>query len=233
MNAQPENTYIHHWDEKFRTRSWGRYPPEDLVRFIGRNYKNTARDQVKILEIGCGTGANLWFLHREGYAVAGIDGSPAGIEIARKRLAEENENLDTVTPDFKVGDFSSLPWADNTFDVVVDIFALYANTRAVIDQTVSEIHRVLKPGGRFYTKMWGRGCTGYGEGIKIEDGTYDEIPRGVCHDMGVSHFVDEADIHDIFKNFQIDTIDVLSRSDQGGAIKIEEYMCVMRKKDGA
>ena len=32
--------YTGHWDEKFRSRAWGRYPPEDLVRFMGRNWRD-------------------------------------------------------------------------------------------------------------------------------------------------------------------------------------------------
>src|SRR6218665_938871 len=65
--------YTGHWDEKFRSRSWGRYPPEDLVRFMGRRFRAADKGAVKVLEVGCGPGANLWFMHREGFAVHGID----------------------------------------------------------------------------------------------------------------------------------------------------------------
>jgi SAM-dependent methyltransferase len=231
MSVGDVDSYIDHWDSKFRSRVWGRYPPEDLVRFIGRSYKDADKSQIKILEIGSGTGANLWFLHREGFDVAGIDGSSAGVDIAVERLRVENAGLNDLAPDIRVGNFSTLPWADETFDVVIDVFALYANMRSVIDDTVSEIHRVLKPQGRVYSKLWGRNCTGYGEGVRVEDGTYDEIPRGVCCDMGVSHFVDADDIRDIFSAFAVDAIDTLQRTEQNGAINIEDYMCQCTKKN--
>ena len=60
------------------------------------------------------------------------------------------------------------------FDVAVDIFALYANTTDVIRGALAEIARVLKPGGLFYSKLWGTGCTGYGLGRQLEPGTYDD-----------------------------------------------------------
>lgn len=224
------NDYTNHWDKKFRERSWGRYPPEDLVRFMGRNYKHQKSNAIKVLEVGCGPGANLWFLHREGFDVAGIDGSETAIEIARQRLKKENTGFNAKEPDLRVADFSLLPWADSQFDVVIDIFAIYANTSEIIGKVLNEVHRVLKPEGRFYSKLWGRGCTGYGQGTKIEAGTYNNIPAGPCHDMGVSHFFDEPEIKDIFQNFQIDAIDTVHRTEQNGNVKIEEYMCQFTKR---
>lgn len=225
----PAADYKTHWDEKFKTRRWGRYPPEDLVRFAGRTYADADKSQISVLEIGCGPGANLWFLHREGFKVAGIDGSQAAIEQAGKRLAEENEDLNAHEPDLRVGDFSALPWDDESFDLVVDIFALYANTPEIIKKTTAEIHRVLKPGGRFYSKLWGRNTTGFGEGTKIEDGTYDDIPTGPCQNMGISHFFDRPEIEQVFSAFEIDAIDTITRTDMLRDYSAEEYLCQMTK----
>lgn len=227
---QPNSDYKKHWDEKFRTRRWGRYPPEDLVRFFGRSFGSiNDRNVIKVLEAGCGPGANLWFLHREGYDVSGIDGSPAAIEIAQERLACENAGLNTISPDLRAGDFRELPWNDDWFDCVIDIFAIYANTLPVIRQSVSEIYRVLKPGGLFYTKLWGRECTGFGAGQELEPGTYDDIPSGPCADMGVSHFFDRNEIEDIFSMFETKAIDVIARTDVLRNYTAEEYHCQFTK----
>ncbi len=220
--------YKQHWDEKFRAQEWGRYPPEDLVRFCGRHYKNTDRNSVKVLEIGCGPGANIWFLHREGFDVSGIDGSPSAIDQAYKRVSE-NAALNKHKPDLKVGDFSKLPWKDHSFDVVIDIFSLYANTSAIIDLTLKEVFRVLKPNGRFYSKLWGRDSTGYGSGVRLEDGTYDKIESGPCRDMGVSHFFDKPEIERVFKDFNTESIDEVLRTDRNGSVKIQEFHCQFTK----
>ncbi len=222
--------YTKHWDEKFSSRPWGRYPPEDLVRFMGRNFRNAEKAAVKVLEVGCGPGANLWFLHREGFAVHGIDASPAAIDIASRRLATENAGIPSPPPDLHVGNFARLPWPDACMDVVVDIFAIYANTLDVIDSVLAEVERVLKPGGLFYTKLWGRNCTGYGEGTRLEEGTYDAIPAGPCRDMGVSHFFSRAEIDERFgRRFEPIAIDVVARSDVAAAQQIEEFHCQLRK----
>lgn len=217
--------YTLHWDEKFRSRAWGRYPPEDLVRFMGRNFKTARKDTVKVLEIGCGPGANIWFLHREGFDVAGIDVSPAAIGIARERLSNENEAAGTE-PDLRVGNFEVLPWADNSFDVAIDIFALYANTTEVIAQALAEIARVLKPGGLFYTKLWGTNTTGYGTGRQLEPSTFDAIACGPCCNMGVSHFFTREEIDQLFGRFFTPlAIDTVSRSDVAANQHIEEFHC--------
>lgn len=226
---QTERDYNQHWDDKFSTREWGRYPPEDLVRFMGRNFKIANRDEISVLEVGCGPGANVWFLHREGYRVAGIDGSPAAIDKARIRIEAENEGLISANPDLRVGNFSSLPWTDQSFDLVIDIFAIYANTIDVIDLTLGEVHRVLKPNGRFYSKLWGTKTTGFGHGREIEFHTYDDISVGPCRDMGVSHFFDADEIRQRFAIFQIDAIDTIVRSDTIIDSDIEEIICQCTK----
>lgn len=213
-----------HWDEKFRSRPWGRYPPEDLVRFVSRSFAAADRSSLTALEVGCGPGANLWYLHREGFSVAGLDGSPTAIELAASRLARENRDVNSSSPDLRVGDLSSLPWNDRTFDLVVDVFAIYANPLTTIRKAVSEAIRVLKPGGRFYSKVWGRRTSGFGEGRLLEAGTFDEIPFGPCKDMGVSHFFDAAEIADVYAGFRIRAVDVVLRSDQLNGLQFEELL---------
>ena len=59
------------WEEIFRTRAWGKYPPEEFIRFMAANfYRHPARQEVKVFEAGFGTGANLWYAAREGFTVA-------------------------------------------------------------------------------------------------------------------------------------------------------------------
>ena len=68
-----------------------KYPNEELCRFMGRNFfsKNLnelERQEIKILETGCGSGANIWMLAREGFATYGIDLSPEAIKLAELML---------------------------------------------------------------------------------------------------------------------------------------------------
>jgi SAM-dependent methyltransferase len=236
MSSAPRTPVTHadytgHWDEKFKSRAWGRYPPEDFVRFMGRNFKHADKANIRVLEVGCGPGANLWFLHREGFAASGIDVSPAAITLAGQRLSTENKDCHSPAPDLRVGNFSALPWPDSHFDVAADIFALYANTGAVIAGALAEVARVLKPGGLFYSKLWGTRCTGFGSGTKLEEGTYDAIATGPCAHMGVSHFFTRSEIDALFSRwFDPIAIDTIQRSDAAAGQHIEEFHCQFRKK---
>src|SRR5664280_2125454 len=79
------------WDKLFGARAWGQYPSEELIRFVARNFfKVSDRRAVRILEIGCGPGANIWFMAREGYSASAIDGSATAIKQLTARLVREN-----------------------------------------------------------------------------------------------------------------------------------------------
>lgn len=142
------------WEEVFSNNEWGKYPAESLIRFIARNfYKVNKRESIKILEVGCGPGANLWYMNREGFTVYGIDGSETAIKKAEKRLKEDiwdgkgNYSL-------QVGDIISLPFEDNFFDAVIDCEVTYANKYDEAKRMFAEMHRVVR-GGAYCT----RGCS--------------------------------------------------------------------------
>lgn len=98
------------WENVFKTQEWGKYPSEDLIRFVARNfYGAPSRKEIKILEVGCGTGANLWYVAREGFSVYGIDGSKTAVEKANARL---NSEIPGWSGELLIGDIISLPYND-------------------------------------------------------------------------------------------------------------------------
>jgi ubiquinone/menaquinone biosynthesis C-methylase UbiE len=99
-----------------------------------------AQAQGDVLEIAIGTGRNLPYYPRDVH-LAGIDVSPAMLEIARKRAAESARVVD-----LRVADAQALPFPDGSFDVVVSTLSLCTipdERRAIV-----EARRVLRPGGR-------------------------------------------------------------------------------------
>ena len=221
--------YTGHWDIKFQQREWGRYPPEDLVRFMARNFKHDNPNEKNVLEVGCGPGANLWFFVREGFNTSGIDISPKAIELAKDRIHHEVASSDQINIDLRVGNFLKLPWREDCFDAVVDNFAIYANPLEGIKKTISEIHRVLKSGGVGFSKFWGKNCTGYGSGVALEDGSFTEIESGPCFNMGLCHFVDEQELRVLFSSFDELTIEKVLKTSSSSDICIEEYLCQFKK----
>ena len=214
------------WDRIFGARAWGRYPPEELIRFIARTYREpAARRSIRILEMGCGPGANIWYLVREGFKVSGIDGSKNAIKIAAERL--EAEGL--ANADLRVGNFASLPWVNETFDAVIDIEALSANLVPVIQSTILEVYRVLKPGGWYFGKMFGTETTGILSGRLLEPRTTENATEGPLADIGSVHAFDEQEIRTEFAGFSELRLDWVRRSDGGGAHQIFEWLVQARR----
>ena len=88
INRISPETNLALWDKLFASRPW--HPPEELVRFIARNFGSVPdREAVRVLEVGCGTGANLWYAAKEGFTIAGIDGSRLRSTRSTSRLREE------------------------------------------------------------------------------------------------------------------------------------------------
>lgn len=96
------------------------------------------------LEIGCGRGIGIEIiLERFGAAsVDAFDLDPKMVDLAKKR--HRNKSCVNIWK----GDATSIPVSDYTYDAVFD----FAIIHHVPDwrKTLSEVNRVLKPGGRFY-----------------------------------------------------------------------------------
>ncbi|MEN8241566.1 MAG: methyltransferase domain-containing protein [Chloroflexota bacterium] len=95
---------------------------------------------MSILDVGCGTGTYLEFFQRYKCSLAGIDTSPAMLELAKERLGD--------TADLRLGSATEMPYPDESFDLVVSMLVLHEMDHPVRLGTLKEIKRVLKPDGR-------------------------------------------------------------------------------------
>jgi SAM-dependent methyltransferase len=171
-----------------------RYPFDIVVSFIYRHYpRQIPRNQVSILEIGCGAGNNLWFASREGFRVAGIDGSRSSIEYARSRFAEEG-----LSGDFRVGDFTDLPFDDDAFDLVIDRGAITCCGLMPAQQAVRAAWRVLKPGGKFLCNPYSDRHSSNVSGRPGPDGLRLGISAGALVGVGQLCFYGRRDVERMF-----------------------------------
>lgn len=136
------------WSEIYEAGHTQVAPWDEVVSFVSRHRPDKPNNLIRILEVGCGCGSNLNFLNRSGYLVAGIDQDEKAIFNAAHTYYDQNP-ISTPPPDYVRGDFCSLPWKDDHFDLVIDRASLTYVSGDDLVKAVDEVNRVLKPGGRF------------------------------------------------------------------------------------
>lgn len=112
---------------------------------------NWFKDKV-CLDAGCGGGRYLVALSRLGAReVQGIDLSEQHVQLVKKRLADRN----LVQAYAQKASVLDIPFSDNYFDFVVSTGVIHhtPNPR----KAFSELVRVLKPGGRMFLAVYGKG----------------------------------------------------------------------------
>ena len=126
-----------------RTLSRYRNPPADTWFPLEYAYHLLGDVQGRrVVDFGCGSGANSVHLALRGAALAGLDISEALIRLARERLAANGVER---TARFIVGSAHDTPLPDNSIDVVFGIAILH---HLDLQLVAREVHRILKPGGR-------------------------------------------------------------------------------------
>ncbi len=110
-----------------------------VVKLVSQN------NPKQILDIATGTGdLALMMAELNPDKIVGLDISPGMLEVGKQKIKKANlsDKIEMV-----VGDSENIPFEDNTFDAITVSFGVrnFEN----LDKGLTEIHRVLKPGGKF------------------------------------------------------------------------------------
>jgi len=100
---------------------------------------------LAMLDVGCGAGLLCQLAANLGSSVSGFDAAEPMIAIARSRVPNG---------DFRIGDMESLPFADNSFDLVTGVNSFQYAANPV--RALAEASRVAKPRGSVVIATWGR-----------------------------------------------------------------------------
>lgn len=215
------------WEDVYKNTSFGGgYPDTHLVRFIARNLYSHDRKTTKILEVGCGVGANLWYLIREGFDVYGLDGSKTAIRKCFDRLEKQG-----LSCHLTAGDACSMDFPDEVFDAIVDVECIYANTIADIKKILGRVYQTLKTGGLFFSMMFSRRTWGYGLGEEIEPNTFAKIKNKIFEGRGIAHFFTAEEVRSLLSEagFRDIEINLASRTENNQEYVIEELLCMAKK----
>ena len=124
-----------------------------------------------ILDAGCGSGRNMYWFLQNGFNINGIDIS--GVAIEELKLNYQGLPEDS----FLVSSIEKIPFADNHFNHIICSAVLhFAKSIAQFNCMLTEMVRVLKPGGTVFIRM----TSDIGIEDKVEfiaDGVY-KIPDG-------------------------------------------------------
>lgn len=113
-------------------------------------------ENQKILDLGCGTGRDVYLLSalvgKNGF-VTGLDMTKEQLDVARKHIDYQTEKFGFSRPnvDFKLGNIESLEEVgieESFYDIVVSNCVL--NLSPQKEKVMTEVFRALKPGGEMY-----------------------------------------------------------------------------------
>ena len=131
------------WNAKYAEGFIQHAPWDAVVTALFRKApKDRPREATRILEIACGTASNILFAAKMGFKVTGIDASPQAVGLARNFFAQAG-----LSGRIDLGDFTSLPYEDGYYDMVIDRCGISHTGFDVAAQALGEVARVLRPGG--------------------------------------------------------------------------------------
>jgi len=98
-----------------------------------------------LLEIACGNGHFIKNYTSNARSVTGLDLSQLCIKLASKK---NKKRIVAGSAEFVLGEATQLPWEDNKFSVATSMSSFLLFTKPVAMESLKEMYRVLRPGGR-------------------------------------------------------------------------------------
>lgn len=194
-------TFCLEWDQRYKENTHlGIWPWSDLVSYVMRHAR-PANTQFKVLEIGCGAGANIPFFQHLGVEYYAVEGSPTIVNTLWERYPDLRNNL-------TIGDFTRKIPFDGPFDLIVDRGSLTCNTTDAIRNALGILYDKLAPEGKYIGIDWFSVDHSDYQKAELEDPyTSRNLSEGHLANTGFVHFSDKPHLEDLFSKFQIEVME--------------------------
>jgi ubiquinone/menaquinone biosynthesis C-methylase UbiE len=130
------------WVRADGTSKWAKAEPEVL------EHAATLPRGARLLDLGAGIGRHALAFAEMGFRVTALDAAPQSLASIGQAAAEAGRSID-----LHQGMMTNLPFGDATFDHVLSWNVIYHGDEEVVRRSLSEIERVLRPGGTFMGTM--------------------------------------------------------------------------------
>lgn len=220
------------WDELHKQPQFRpKYPDDRVVAWTFRNFPRKAGKQIQILDVGCGAGRHSIFLATEGYKPSACDFSKVGVEETERRFREAG-----LTVTAAVCEADELAFPDESFDgaLVYGTYTYLPYERFV--QAVSELRRVLKPGGKALVMTRTTRDSRVQHAEKLGRSTYrigsigGGVPASYQVETGmIMTFLDEKEARDMFADFSKVLVDRMTMTTSGGIFANDDWYIHVEK----
>jgi SAM-dependent methyltransferase len=165
--AHREQDLIAYYNKEAEARAGRELPDERVARRAAYVERLRREGRRTVLEVGCGPGRDGDAFQAAGFDYVGVDLAPAGVAACRAR------GLDA-----RVASVLELPFEDGSIDAGWTMSTLLHVADEDLDQAVSELVRVLRPGAPLAVGLWEDG-TGFGPGRFFSVRTDDELRQAL------------------------------------------------------
>ncbi len=208
------------WEKHYtRKKSTLSYPDENLVRLLsGYIRENPLRGDEIAIDLGCGSGRHLTLLNNLSFNFpVGTDGSLQALENCL-HLSHSLTNCHN----------SAIPFRNETADIVISWGSLHYNHKDELPGMISEILRILKPGGKLFATLRSDRDTYLKRGKHIENNVWQTDLSDL--QGSVASFFREDELPAIFHQFSESSYGIIERSIIGDTGSIISHWVISAEK---
>lgn len=219
-------------DRKMEQELWGKertlfdlkYPAEEVVRFLKKNFREP--DTKTILDFACGSGRNIIPMSDMGFQnIIAMDYNQCCLELAKEKCAQKNI-------EYIQNERLEIPLMDESLDCIVAYGALFYFSEEERIAFAKEMHRILKPGGMVLADFRGLDDRFFGMGKEMEPNLFLLDERAGALQKMIYWFCNGRDLYQLYEScgFTITNMERKLQWMNNLKEKVDHYIVWLKKK---